>query len=115
MNRIRPVMDELIGIEDSDNLMSEVLGILQDTAVIPDIGKIYTFEYRPKTPNLKYDANPVVAVTDLFRWGFRGINFHWGEARQYTWQDVVGTLHYVDNEELNDILALPIQNFRLNS
>ena len=53
MNRIRPVMDELIGIEDSDNLMSEVLGILQDTAVIPDIGKIYTFEYRPKTPNLQ--------------------------------------------------------------
>ena len=112
MNRINLVMDELIGIEDSDNLMSEVLGILQDTAVIPDIGKIYTFEYRPKTPNLRYD-NPVVAP-DLFRWGFRGINFHWGEARQYTWQDVVGTLHYVDNEELNDILALPIQNY-LNS
>mgnify|MGYP001303036581 CR=1 FL=1 len=115
MNRIRPVMDELIGIEDSDSLMSEVLGILQDTAVIPDIGKIYTFEYRPKTSNLRYDANPVVAVTDLFRWGFRGINFHWGQVRQYTFPEVVGGLYKVDEMELRDLRTIPFGRIRLNS
>ena len=114
MNRIRPVIDELIGIEDSDSLMSEVLGILQDTAVIPDIGKIYTFQYRPKTPNLQYDANPVVAVTDLFRWGFRGINFHHQEYRNYTWEELGTQVYIVQRDELDDLLSLDYGKFMLN-
>ena len=41
------------------------------------------FVYNPKTPNIRYDQNPLVAVTQVLEWGFRGIYFHWSENRQY--------------------------------
>ena len=84
-NRIRGVVDNLIGTEDADDLMMELMEALNNTVTpVPDVGKYYAFVYNPKTPNIEYDAHPLVAVTDLFRWGFRGINFHWGGYRQYT-------------------------------
>jgi len=116
MSRIRTVRDNLIGTEDPDDLMIELMDALGSSEVSsPDVGKFYIFVYAPKTPNLRYDQNPLVAVTDIFRWGFRGINFHWGEFRQYTWEEVIGQLYEVDSEELNDLDAIPFQNIRLNS
>ena len=83
-NRVRSVIDGVIGTEDPDDLMLELLSVLQEGGKVPESGKYYVFVYNPKTPNIQYDQNPFVAVTDVFRWGFRGINFHWGEIRQYT-------------------------------
>jgi hypothetical protein len=114
-NRIRNVLDNLIGNEDPDDLMIEILDAIQESGKIPSVGKYYVFVYNPKTPNVQYDQNPLVAVTDRFQWGFRGINFHWGEMRQYTWDEIPGSLYEVYAEELADLREIPFGNIRLNS
>ena len=115
MSRINTIRDKLIGIEDPDDLMAQILEVLSSTATIPDVGSIYTFVYAPKTPNLQYDAHPLVAVSDIFQWGFRGINFHWGQSRQYTWQEVVGQLYEIYSDEIADAREIPFGKIRLNS
>ena len=115
MRRINTIRDKLLGIEDPDDLMAQILEVLSSTATIPDVGSIYTFVYAPKTPNLQYDAHPLVAVSDIFQWGFRGINFHWGQGRQYTWQEVVGSLHIVNSDELQDLISIPYGKIELNN
>ena len=113
-NRIAPIMDVLIGIEDPDDLMLEIMSVLTDVTPVPDVGKFYTFVYKPKTDNIQYDAHPLVAVTDVFKWGFRGINFHWGKPRQYTFIELVGNLYEVRSEELNDLRTLPFGKFQIS-
>jgi len=114
-NKITAIADNLIGVESPDDLMLEILEALPETESTPEAGNYYTFVYKPKTPGVRYDEFPLVAVTDIFQWGFRGLNFHWGNVRQYTWEEVIGQLYEVDSEELNDLDAIPFQNFRLNS
>ena len=115
MSRINTIRDKLIGIEDPDDLMAQILEVLSNTEQIPDVGGIYTFVYAPKTPNVQYDAHPLVAVSDIFQWGFRGINFHWNDFRQYTWNEIIGGLYEVTDEELNDLDSIPFAHFRINS
>jgi hypothetical protein len=114
-NRIRSVLDNLIGNEDPDDLMIEILDAIQESGKVPSVGKYYVFVYNPKTPNVRYDQNPLVAVTDRFQWGFRGINFHWEKMRQYTWDEIPGSLYEVYAEELADLREIPFGNIRLNS
>jgi hypothetical protein len=114
-NRIRNILDNLIGNEDPDDLMIEILDAIQESGKVPSVGKYYVFVYNPKTPNVQYDQNPLVAVTDRFQWGFRGINFHWGKMRQYTWDEIPGSLYEVYAEELADLREIPFGKIRLNS
>ena len=116
-NRVRNVLDNLIGTEDPDDLMIEILDAIQESGRMPSVGKFYVFVYIPKTPNIQYDQNPLVAVTDRFQWGFRGINFHWGSegVRQYTWDEIPGSLYEVYPEELADLREIPFGKIRLNS
>jgi len=114
-NRVRSVIDGVIGTEDPDDLMLELLGVLQEGGKVPESGKYYVFVYNPKTPNIQYDQNPFVAVTDVFSWGFRGINFHWGEIRQYTYNEIVGQIYEVYSDEISDVREIPFGKFRLNS
>ena len=114
-NRVRSVIDGVIGTEDPDDLMLELLSVLQEGGKVPESGKYYVFVYNPKTPNIQYDQNPFVAVTDVFEWGFRGINFHWGEIRQYTYNEIVGQIYEVYSEEVSDVREIPFGKFRLNS
>ena len=114
-NRIRNVLDNLIGNEDPDDLMIEILDAIQESGKIPSVGKYYVFVYNPKTPNIEYDQNPLVAVTDRFQWGFRGINFHWGKVRQYTWDEIPGSLYEVYADELADLREIPFGKIRLNN
>lgn len=111
-NRIAPLVDKLIGVEDADDIMVELLEILQEGGKTPRTGKFYVFVYNAKTSGLRYDQNPLVAVTDVFSWGFRGINFHWGEVRQYTWDEVAGGMYEVYQEELEDLRKLSFGNIK---
>jgi len=111
-NRIRPLLKQLIGIEDPDDFMIKILEVLTETEIVPNTGEYYVFIYNPKSTNITYDAHPFVAVTDIFKWGFRGINFHWGETRQYTWEEIVGSLHIVYKEELKDLQTIPFAKFK---
>jgi hypothetical protein len=113
-NRLRKNYDDLIGIEDPDDIMLSLLEVLKETTS-PSVGKFYTFVYRPKTSNIRYDEYPLVAITELFQWGFKGINFHWGGHRQYTWNEIIGPLHIIYPEELKDAQALPFKKIRLNN
>ena len=114
-NRVRSVIDGVIGTEDPDDLMLELLSVLQEGGKVPESGKYYVFVYNPKTPNIQYDQNPFVAVTDVFLWGFRGINFHWGEIRQYTYNEIVGQIYEVYSDEVSDVREIPFGKFRPNS
>ena len=114
-NRVRSVIDGVIGTEDPDDLMLELLSVLQEGGKVPESGKYYVFVYNPKTPNIQYDQNPFVAVTDVFEWGFRGVNFHWGEIRQYTYNEIVGQIYEVYSDEVSDVREIPFGKFRLNS
>jgi hypothetical protein len=114
-NRVRSIIDNVIGNEDPDDLMLEILDVLQESGRVPQAGKYYTFVYSPKTPNISYDQNPLVAVTEVYKWGFKAINFHWGELRQYTWSEVAGQLYEVYPDELADLREVPFANIRLNS
>ena len=108
-NRVRGVVKGLIGNEDPDELMIELMDAVSDSyAVVPEIGKYYIFIYLPKTPNIQYDQNPLVIVTDIFRWGFRGRNYHWGgQHRQYTWEELQGNLYEIYPDELADVREIP--------
>ena len=96
-NRITPVLDGLYGTENPDDLATEVLDVLTEGGKVPEVGNYYVFIYKPKTPNIQYDQHPLVAVFDVFEWGFRGLNYHWGEVRQYTWNEVIGGLYKVSS------------------
>ena len=115
MNRITEIKDNLIGGESPDDMMLEILEVLTETELVPEPGKYYTFVYQPKTRNIEYDEFPLVAVTSIFQWGFRGLNFHWGQIRQYTWEEVIGQLHIVTNEEIQSLRGIPYQKMRLNN
>jgi len=114
-NRIRTVSDDLNGTEDPDDLMMKLMELMDEGAKTPEVGKYYIFVYNPKTPNIEYDQNPLVAVTDVFSWGFRGVNFHWGKVRQYTFQEVAGGLYEAYPAEVKDLQAIPFGNIQLNN
>ena len=115
MDRIASVKQNMLGIESPDDLMLEILEALSESGNIPEAGNYYTFVYQPKTPGIQYDEFPLVAVTDVFNWGFKGLNFHWGNVRQYTWQEMIGDLHIVTSEEIESLRSIPYAKIRLNS
>ena len=110
-NRIEAIKDKLTS-SDPEDLMLEIMGALNNTVeAIPSVGKYYTFVYNAQTAGKQYDQHPLVAVTDIFSWGFRGINFHWQSSRNYTWNELAGQLYMVKSIELDDLLAIPYAKF----
>ena len=111
-NRVRGVVDNLMGTETPDDIMEELIGVLSEGTKVPTAGKYYTFFYDAKTIGLQYDQYPLVGVTEVFSWGFRGINFHWGENRQYNYNQVIGGLYEVYPEEMSDVIELGFTKIR---
>ena len=105
---------EKLGLNDPEDIMVVIMEIFKEEVLYPEPGKYYTFLYKPKTPEIEYDQHPLIACTELYKWGFKGINFHWREGRQYTWEEVIGKLHVVKYNELDELLALRYGKFRLN-
>ena len=115
MNRIEPVRQDIQSESNVDDRMELIMYALNDTVTpIPEEGNICTFRYFAKTPNIEYDQHPLVAVTDLYPWGFRGINFHWGEYRQYTFLELGTQVYIVQQDELDDLLSLQYGKLVLN-
>jgi len=114
--RVRKLREEVnnFDIKDPENIMILIMELFTKKTWIPEVGKFYTFVYNPKTPNIEYDQHPLIACTELQKWGFKAINFHWRQSRNYTWEEVAGQLHVVEYEELDELLAIPYAKFRLN-
>ena len=110
-NRIEAIKSKLTS-SDPEDLMLEIMSALNNTVeAIPTVGKYYTFVYNAKTAGKQYDQHPLIACTDLFRWGFRGINFHWQSSRNYTWEELTGQVYMVKSIELDDLLSIPYAKF----
>ena len=115
MNRIEPIIDELNETHDQEDQMLMIMEALNNTVTpIPEVGQFCTFVYNAKTPGISYDQHPLVAVTELYRWGFRGLNFHWRDYRQYTWEELAGQVYIVKREELDDLMSIQYGKFILN-
>jgi len=115
-NRVREYLSDLNDrTNDPEEMMMEIMEALNDTVTpIPEVGKFYTFIYNAKTPDITYDQHPLIACTDLQAWGFKGLNFHWKQSRNYTWEELAGQLYIVQYNELDDLLAIPYGKFILN-
>ena len=112
-NRVREYLSDLNNrTNDPEEMMMEIMEVLNDTVTpIPEVGQFYTFVYNAQTPNITYDQHPLIACTDLQSWGFKGLNFHWRQSRNYTWEELAGQLYIVQNNELDDLLAIPYGKF----
>ena len=100
---------------DPEELMLIIMETFNQTVTpIPEPGKFYTFVYNAKTPNKQYDQHPLIACTSLERWGFKAINFHWRQSRNYTWNELAGQLYIVEWIELDELLAIPYAKYILN-
>ncbi len=115
-NRVEHFLNDLnLRTNDPEDMMLEIMEALNDTVTpIPEVGKFYTFVYNAKTPGETYDQHPLIACTDLQSWGFKGLNFHWNQSRNYTWNELAGQLYVVDFNELDDLIAIPYAKFILN-
>ena len=116
MNRIEEINEDLEKvIGDPEEMMLLIMEALNNTVTpIPEVGQYYTFIYNAKTPNITYDQHPLIACTDLQSWGFKGLNFHWRQSRNYTWEELAGQLYIVEYDELDDLLRFPYGKFILN-
>ena len=111
-NRVRGVVRDLIGTEDADDIMTELISVLNEGGKSASVGKYYTFFYDAKTTGRSYDQHPLVGVTEVFSWGFRGINFHWRDRRQYTYDQIIGGLYEIYPEEISDVIELNFTKVR---
>lgn len=109
--RLELLKEKTSGILDPENMMIEIIDILKETDIIPEVGKYYTFIYNAKTPNIVYDQHPLIATLSIQNWGFTGLNFHWGKQRNYTWEEVAGYLHIVNSDELEYLKTLKYAKF----
>lgn len=115
MSRLQPVVDKFTGIEEPDTIMEEVISVLDEEALLPEVGGFYTFVYQAKTPNITYDEFPLIVCTEVQKWGIRGFNFHWNRQRNYTWEEVVGKFYVLKANELEDARSLSYAKFRMSS
>ena len=102
-------------VNDPEDIMLLIMEIFTIQEIVPEAGKLYTFIYNAKTPNISYDQHPLIACVEIFRWGFRGLNFHWQNYRNYTWEEIPGQLMVVEFQELDELLALQYGKFILNN
>ena len=112
-NRISSHKEDIQSMVDPEDMMLKIMELLTDIQVVPDIGDYYTFIYNAKTKGLEYDQHPLIICTNVHSWGFRGINFHWGKVRNYTWAELPGQLHSVRASELNDLRDIGYAKFKI--
>ena len=111
-SRLAGLVKTFIGTEDADDIMIEIMSRLTETSEPPVAGKYYVFVYNAKTPNIQYDQNPFVYVKKVYSWGFTGLNYHWGQERQYTWDEIAGKMYEVYQSEIEDLKRLSFGNVR---
>jgi hypothetical protein len=110
-NRVKILQQKIRGIDDPTLIMDIIMKVFSETSSFPQPGNYFTFVYNAKTPKLLYDQHPLVAVLSTEEWGFKGINFHWGTQRNYTWAEVGSLYHVINNDEINDMKNIPYAKF----
>jgi len=109
--RVSQLKRKIRNMYNPDDIMLSIMEVFTRSEFIPDVGKYYTFVYLAKTPDITYDQYPLIAVTAVERWGFKGLNYHWNEFKNYTWQEVVGKMHVIEANEIEYMRTLPYSKF----
>ena len=113
MNRLSPILDNLNETQDPDDLMLMIIEALEDIEWVPsEVGAMYTFIYAAKTPDMLYDEFPLVQITEITPWGFKGFNYHWNLMRNYTFPEIAGAMYRINLAELTTLRSIPYQKFR---
>ena len=110
-SRVSQLKKRITGLTDPESIMLEIMDVFNESEFIPDVGKYYTFIYIPKTQEIKFDQFPLIACIEIQKWGFKGLNFHWGEVRNYTWLEVSGKLHIIKNNEIDYLRSVRYAKF----
>lgn len=110
-SRVKILQQQIKGIRNRDLIMTIIMRVFSETSLDPIPGNYYTYIYNAKTPNLLYDQYPLVAVLSVEEWGFKGINFHWNEQRNYTWAEVNSLYHVINNDEIDDMKNIKYAKF----
>lgn len=110
-NRIKPLIDKLIGTEKPEDVFAEVQIVLRDSQEkIPAVNGVYCLEYYAVTEPLLTDRFPIVGVTGVYQWGFSGMNLHLGEPRNYNFDSISGSLYRLKPQEVAAARALPLMD-----
>lgn len=110
-SRVSQLKRKIRNMSNPDDIMLSIMEVFTQSDFIPDVGKYYTFIYLAKSPDITYDQYPLIAVTGVERWGFKGLNFHWNEFKNYTWQEVAGKMHVIEANEIEYLRSLPYAKF----
>mgnify|MGYP001162798789 CR=1 FL=1 len=114
-SRIDGLVNDILIQRTSEKMMEAILSLLTDTvAAVPQVGAYYTFGYQAKTPRMRYDGNPLIACTGVYEWGFSGLNYHWGDFRNYTFEELTTNPYLVYPSELGDLRSIPYQDLKIN-
>jgi hypothetical protein len=110
-DRFKELLRSIYGNETPEDLMNEILNRAQSTIrEFPEPGKYYTYIYYAKTPNIFYDRHPLIRCGEILEKGFYGLNYHWGEIRQYNTVDgdrLVSDLYEISSKELITLRKIP--------
>ena len=108
-NRIRPLLNKLVGVEDSESIMREIEIVLRDTkADAPIPGKVYVYTYIAEKPDFLTDMYPIVQVKNVYDWGWTGMNLHIQKQRNYNFGRNVTPLYELKPSEVQAALTLPL-------
>jgi hypothetical protein len=110
-SRVSQLKRKIRDMYNPDDIMLSIMEVFTHAEFIPDVGKYYTFIYLAKSPDITYDQYPLVAVTSVERWGFKALNYHWNEFKNYTWQEVAGRMHVIEANEIEYMRSLPYSKF----
>ena len=92
--------------------MSILLAKLNPSGIVPSANKYYTFVYKAKTKGIQYDQHPLVLCGNVYKWGFTAMNQHWGEVRQYSWNEVLSNVYEISEEEFQTLTNVPLAKFK---
>lgn len=104
--RINQLKNKISKLTDPEDIMLVIMDTLKDTDLIPVVGKYYTFVYTARTEGITYDQHPLIACLEIHRWGFKGFNYHWNSAKNYSWLDTIGSLYIIEDDEINDMKSI---------
>ena len=92
--------------------MRLLLSSLSPSNIVPRPNKYYTFIYKAKTKGIQYDQHPLIICGNVYKWGFNGLNEHWGSIRQYSWNEVLSNVYELSEEEYSTLSNVPLALFK---
>mgnify|MGYP001564410904 CR=1 FL=1 len=108
-NRVKPILDVLNGMENSEKMMTKLREVLSDSqSDMPIPGKVYVYTYIAEKPDFLTDMYPVVQVLGVYDWGWSGINLHIRKQRNYSTGNNTTPLYLLKPNEVQSVLTLPL-------